>query len=285
MGAVKNSGVFKGVSVGGQVVKGLAKNGVVFWKQETYHALTVRILARATAIGAVPDTDLNKFDTFIRSIADTLTTYFDVYYRFRGTGDANFKRINLANPEGVLADFYGGYTLDNSGFKGNGVNAYVDTNFNPSLLISGQKYQLNDASRYAVVSENTGTGTQKLICGSLTSTNFWYANDNQNAIRINQGTSNISSAVSLNGLGIRIVNRTTSNNVNIIVGTVQNERTSTSSSLANATQKILTNNLTTFSLLKVSSYGMGKSIPLEISQLLRTAENADMANLGLTQLA
>lgn len=35
MGAILNQNVFKGVSVNGQIVKGLAKNGVAFWKYET----------------------------------------------------------------------------------------------------------------------------------------------------------------------------------------------------------------------------------------------------------
>lgn len=281
MGAVKNSSVFKGVSVNGQIAKGLAKNGVVFYKQQTYHSLTVHILARATAIGATPDTDLNKFDTFIRSIADILTTNFDIYFRFRGTGDANFKRINLANPEGTLADFYGGYTLNNSGFLGNGVNAYVDTIFNPSLLVSGQKYQLNDASRMAVIPE---VNNSQLISATSISNlyEYWYTS-NANTVRINNAAS-ITSAVDLTGSGLKLLSLTGSN-VKVINKNIENDKASNPPNiLRNATMTILRNG-TQFSTNKISSFAAGKAVPFDVSQQLRTAENADMANLGLTQLA
>ncbi|TDX84002.1 hypothetical protein [Epilithonimonas xixisoli] len=253
---------------------------------ETLHSHTVRILARATAIGATPPTNIAHFDTYVRSMVAIWTEYCDVFFRFRGTGDTNFKRINLANPEGALADFYGGYTLDISGFKGNGVNAYVDTNFNPSLLVSGQKYQLNDASRGAIVAQSDGGSyVSALIDGVLGSPSnqmggFTQANSN----RINSGTSNTSGNTDFIGIGLKVFNRITSSLVVAINKSLFAEFRSNSSILINQKQMILrANNF--YSQSKISSYFMGKSIPFEVSQQIRTAENADMANLGLPQIA
>lgn len=247
---------------------------------EDYHPLTVRILARATAIGATPPTNSANFDTYIRSMADVLLNYCDVFFRFRGTGDANFKRINLANPEGVLADFYGGYTLDNSGFKGNGINAYVDTNFNPSLLVTGQKYQLNDASRGIVMPEVTNV----IIDGVLGVNSNSFLVQSTNNHNINSSANTLSSAFDLTGTGYKCINRTSSTDVVLVNKEIEGARIRASNSLVNANQLILRRN-SLFSDGKASSYFMGKSIPFAVSQSIRSAENADMANLGLPQIA
>ena len=283
MGAVKNSGVFKGASVNGKIVKGLAKNGVAFWKQETLHAHTVKILARATAIGATAPTNIANFDAYVRSMYDIWMAYCDVFFRFRGTGDVNFKRINLANPDGVLADFYGGYTLDISGIKGNGINAYVDTNLNPSLLVAGQKYQLNDASRGITVSVPHSGKNNTLDGCTISSRNLILAQIGVN-MRINQGTTNVTGTFNFIGTGLKILNRTTSNDVNGINKDAQMVGTIVSLLIDNSNQLIL-NRAGTYGDAGVSSYFMGKSIPFATSQLIRTAENADMANLGLPQIA
>lgn len=283
MGAIKNSGIFKGVSAKGQIAKGLAKNGVIFWKKETLHPHTVKILARANAIGATPPTNIPNFDTYVRSMYQIWMDYCDVFFRFRGTGDANFKKINLANPDGALAIVYGGYTLDNSGFRGNGINAYIDTNFNPALLISGQKYQVNDASRAIVVAS---TGSPSGLDGLLSSYENLILNANGTNHRINQGLGNLSSSIDLSGTGLKILNRT--NDANNTNGINKGNQTLTNAvsagAISSATQLILRQN-TSFGGGLVSSYFMGKSIPFATSQLIRSAENADMANLGLTQIA
>ena len=211
MGAVKNSGVFKGVSINGQIAKGLVKNGVVFWKQENLHAHTVKILALATAIGATPPTNIANFDSYVRAMYPIWLEYCDLYAMFFADGNTDFKRINLANPDGVLFDFYGGFTLDSNGFKGNGINAYVDTNFNPSLLVSGQKYQLNDASQFGVVSGIDGISTvltsiiagARGIGGDNTFSAFNTASHKINTINELTGGN-----VDLSGLGLKMINRT-----------------------------------------------------------------------------
>ena len=289
MGAVKNNHVFKGVAINGKIVKGLAKNGVVFWKAETFHPLTTRIFARASAIGATLPTDQQKFDSYIRSMADIITSNFDVFFRFRGTGDVNFKRINLANPEGALADFYGGYTLDISGFKGNGVNAYVDTNFNPSLLVSGQKYQLNNAEFGGIVSEyptseNSNSSYSPLLGTILAQgRNTLYLRE-INASKINGGGNNLNAIVDMSGVGFKSICRVSSTNVVLTNKDVENQRTQPSSIIDSSSQLVL-RGVVGFSNARASSVFMGKTLTTPIRQQIRVAENADMANLGLPQIA
>ena len=287
MGAIKNSGVFKGASVNGQIVKGLAKNGVAFWKQETLHAHTVKILARATAIGATAPTNIANFDAYVRSMYDIWVTYCDVFFRFRGTGDANFKRINLANPDGVLADFYGGYTLDISGIKGNGVNAYVGTNLNPSLLVAGQKYQLNDAYIGILVAEDTSTTTSNgTLIGEVTSSQrVILVTPATTAQRLNSNSS-FSNGVSVGftSTGLKSFKRSDSSNIVLLNKNIENTRPEISSALPDKIT-ILSRAGANFGVNKISSAFFGKSVSFEISQLIRASENADMANLGLPQIA
>lgn len=288
-GAILHSNKFKGVSINGQIVKGLAKNGVVFWKAENFHPLTVRIFARANSIGATLPTDQQKFDTYIRSMADIITTNFDLFLRLRGTGDANFRRINLANPEGVLVDFYGGYTLDNSGFKGNGVNAYIDTNFNPSLLVSGQKYQLNDAEFGGIVSEypsseNTASTFSPFLGTTLAlGRNTLYLRPT-NASKINAAGNNLNTTVDMSGTGFKSICRNSATTVLLTNKDVENSRTQANSIIDNSNQYVL-RGVVGFSNARASSLYLGKSLTTSIRQQIRTAENADMANIGLPQLA
>lgn len=287
MGAVKNSGVFKGVSVNGQIAKGLAKNGVVFWKQETLHPHTTRILARATAIVATPPTNIAQFDSFVRAMYPIWTEYHDLYAMFFADGNTNFKRINLVNPENVLFDFYGGFTLDSNGFKGNGLNAYVDTNFNPSLLVSGQKYQLNSASRGACVSvASTGVEAVRFIDLEESGSNA-FANANNRFHRINNGTNVNNTPVDLSGTGFMLINRENSAGISLINKTVKSDRALASTAIVNGSQKLLgrASTTTNFSNGGLSSYFMGKSIPFDVFQQIRVIENNYRASLGLPQLA
>lgn len=293
MGAILNQNVFKGVSVNGQIVKGLAKNGVVFWKAEEFHSHTIRILNRATAIGAIPDTDLVKFDLYVRSMVDFWVTYCDIFYRFRGTGDANFKRINLANPEGTLADFYGGYTLDISGFKGNNVNTYVDINFNPSLLVSGQKYQLNDASSFVLVAEQSTSVGVIAKCfqfvGYTTANSFWLSIQTSPTVLNNNrmnSTNVFSRIVSFQNLGFIGYSRITSTNVLQVAKNTQSNISSASLGLPSTINLGGHGGNSAYNNdAKISSAFFGKSISFALSQEVRTHENADMTNLGVTPIA
>ena len=256
---------------------------------ETLHSHTVRILARATAIGATPPTNIAQFDTYVRSMVAIWTEYCDVFFRFRGTGDAKFKQINLANPEGALADFYGGYTLDISGFKGNGVNAYVDTNFNPSLLVAGQKYQLNNAEFGGIVSEyptseNSNSSYSPLLGTILTQGRNTLYLRAINASKINGAGNNLNVIVDMSGVGFKSICRVSSTNVVLTNKDVENQRTQSSSIIDSSSQLVL-RSVVGFSNARASSVFMGKTLTTPIRQQIRVAENADMANLGLPQIA
>jgi hypothetical protein len=149
----------------------------------------------------------------------------------------------------------------NQGFKGNASTSYLNTNFNPAT--SGVQYTLNNASRFiylktAFVTMNYGH-LDSLIGGT---SNILY-NRNVNDQKINQGASAISHNADLSGAGLKVINRTSSTNVELFNGSTQLSRTATSTSVASGNQYVLPNG----GDARASVYGMGASLVAENASL------------------
>jgi hypothetical protein len=86
------------------------------------------------------------------------------------------------------------------------------------------------------------------------------------------------------GTGLKAINRKSSTSCEFINGGSLTSYTQNSVSLVSANQLVLRRG-NTFSSLKLSSYFMGKAMPSDVLQSFRAAENADMAALGLPQIA
>ncbi|KFC19362.1 hypothetical protein [Chryseobacterium sp. FH1] len=158
MGAVKNSGVFKGVAVNGQIVKGLVKNGVVFWRQQSYDVSTQAIIDSANSKGYPLPVNLTPLDNFIRNLKTISSGNFwekrDSIFISSIIGNSvnyhGFRKLNLKNPSGQERVFYGGLSLNSyGGIQGNGTNAYTD---HVTLVNEYINFKQNDAGLIVVKS-------------------------------------------------------------------------------------------------------------------------------------
>ena len=296
MKTIINGKVVKSAFVNGKKVKLLVKNGVVFFRPQTqpqYDESTQAIIDFANSQGFLLPTNLVAVDNLIKAMKASGEWYdLDRFWCFAGDGDLNFKRINWIDPTKPLTTYYGGLTHSVEGIQGNAVNGYVDTNFNPSLMEAGQKYQATDASLI---------GVNSILATTTSKTFSTQQNDNMsnplalnqfgslesNAFRINTGTvfTNSNKNIDLSGTGLKIVQRISSTNIEgINQGVYINNVVQNGSSIANYKQFIF-RRYTGYSDAQLQCFAMGKSITFEKSQNFRTAFNEYLTEINLTPIA
>ena len=270
----------KGVEIG----KAYRSGSLVF--DNSMHAITQAVLTYATGQGYTPPSDLSAYDAHIRAIEGVLAKK-DLYYIFCADGSTGFKLINIVNPGTFNGTGFGGLTWLNSGVQGNGTNAYISTGFNPSLLATGQKYQLNAASRGATVYANPSpTGTDSTIDGAGSLANTMFATSS-NGNKINQSSGNASVTSDLSGTGLKAIVR-----IGASATTIYNKAATTTSTAASTnlpiTQFILTREnagVFAYSKLTLSSYFMGGSLTGTDISTIRTATNNYLTAVGLSAVA
>jgi hypothetical protein len=192
----------------------------------------------------------------------------------------NFSRINWKNPTGNLALKVNSPLYQVGGWKGTGSTAdYINTQYN--LLSSSVQYTLNNASREAILT-HAGT-TVSMIDGSATGFVETMRAGNFNSHKINSTNNVLSANVDLGGLGYTSINRTSATNVELFKKAVQFSRTAASTSLTNAPQRIL-NGAFLAGTVCVGYYSIGSEVVVE-GQLLRTAYNTYLTNIGLSAIA
>ncbi len=251
-----------------------------------------QIINRAYAEGfTLPSTTiLGHCDTLITEMKnDGVWNVSDVYYNFAYNDVAlsDFARINWKNPYGGLgiATVVGSIIYQTSGFKGNvtGTN-YIDTRFNASLGVFN--YVLNNACRMMVVydagSINTfNSALDSALGGSSESLRM------QNGVShyINNNSANsLSSAVNMNGIGLKAIVRTSSTNVTLVNSSTASVRTQTSNGLQIGNQYMLRGGGVSFDA-GLSNYYMGASLTNTQIQNFRTYYNTYLTNIGLTAFA
>jgi len=117
-------------------------------------ALDVNVQAFITANGIT--------DTIYINALNTLVVYLKVNLVFSKIqswwifyGNATQSKYNLINPSLYELTFFGGGTIDNNGFLGNGTNAYANTNFTPSAV---QNVNNNGLTLVCATNNTTTTG-------------------------------------------------------------------------------------------------------------------------------
>lgn len=155
-------------------------------------------------------------DALINGGAWDLADYVSAYATDAVTG--NVGRINLVNPSDTLGSYVNAITYDRKqGVKGDGVDAYVDTAFNPSSY-SGRKYAVgNNTNGVWVYSAATGLGTAAVTAGYLLNTSYRLLNTNTIAHRIH--TSNSTGTANLSGTGWEAGYKTGAGAVTLMNGT------------------------------------------------------------------
>jgi hypothetical protein len=187
----------------------------------------------------------------------------DTFGVFATDGDSDFALIDWIRLSDYTAVNSPTFTT-NQGFAGDGVSAYIDTNFNPAT--SGVNYTLNDASRYffphAFSGQSRMDGTTSIGQNSM-------AMISVTSQRINSGANNLAIAFDYTAvIDPKSIHRTSSLSVDLFNGTVGTTGVQTSTSILNSNQFILRSG-TTHASHTVSAYAMGASL---------VAENTDFVN-------
>ena len=274
---------------GNNEIKKIYLGSNLVWQRQTMDESTLAIINYANINGYAIPSNLTAFDNLIKGMKSCgIWALLDRFWLFSGDGSTDFKRINLINPSKTRADFYGGLTISNSGIQGNGTNAYVDTNFNPSLLVTGQKYQLNDASRLIIIYEGTQLGTNvynsQFTLDGMLSMPDKNLMQNTNRSQIINSISSDAQKSPLSGIGIKIIG-INNNKLNIISNNQIFSQNKAPSLIYNSKQAIFRDGGSKYGNSKICSYGMGASIPFQVSQDFRAVFNTYLSAIGQTPIA
>ncbi len=208
-----------------------------------------------------------------------------------------FRLMNICNAE-MIGTTNGNITWNNKGSKGNSLGTlatrgWINTGYNP--YSGGYAYQLNNASIGSVIFENPDTSiNRKVIIGATSASiaNFGTAilAGDSTGNRINQASlSTYSQPTDLSGLGLKVLNRISSNNLTLISTHNIYEREVVSTSIINASLDVHVrsslNNNDNFGDLGVSCVFAGAAIPFEMSQNFRQVYNKYLRSIGLQQVA
>lgn len=208
-------------------------------------------------------------------IGSTATTY----NRTPDTQLQNFARIEWKNPSGSLLTLNGGITFEESGYKGNSVDAYLGTSFIPST--NGVNYTLNNASRTAVIYQVPTTGNA--IDGNNPSGNNPMFVSTTAAHRIN-GTNNlVGGTVNFTGTGLKSISRDNSTDLRLYNRTTESVRTATSTTNP-VTEQFILRSVANYSNSIVSNYLIGASITSTETLSIRNDYNTFLSAIGLTAI-
>ena len=224
------------------------------------------ILDRATTLGyTLPSTgQRTKQNTLLAALKTAgIWTKLDIFYLFCNDGSKEFATLNWKAPSSYQITLVNSPIFSsNQGIAGDAVSAYMDLGFNCST--NGVQYTQNNASRFAWVYSAVASAPIDGVSGVNSNRML---SSSSNAHRINQGAAGtLDTAADLSGTGLRQINRTSSTNVELFVGTTQISRTCTSAAMANAAQFLLRTNAS-YGANSLSAYGLGASLVSENSDL------------------
>jgi hypothetical protein len=232
---------------------------------------------------------LLALDTFLKELKTQNILQTRDYLRISAYNDTNvenFSRINIVNSSSTLTDYVGNYTYKTTGIKLNSTTGnqpnYIDTKFNPS---SATYYSLNNASRLYVISEPFSGVFTSIIDGVAGNTAQRMSSSNNAEKRINQSTTNLSTAVDFTGTGLRALVRTSSTNVQAYRGNIQTNGTANSST-SNYNNVIIEG--ISFNVRGNGAYALsmhGASLTSTQVEAVRVAFNTYLTTIGLTALA
>jgi hypothetical protein len=187
----------------------------------------------------------------------------DTFANFATDGDSDFALIDWIRLTDYTAVNSPTFTTD-EGFQGDATSSYIDTNFNP--FINGVNFTLNDASVYLYVKQEATLGAFKVI---LTyDGGIGMCNESNIRQRLNNGATNLATAVDLGGVGMKSINRTSSTNLDFYSNTTLSNRTKLSTIVYDR-NNILLGTAGLFSNAQISCHASGASL---------SSENTDFVN-------
>jgi hypothetical protein len=222
------------------------------------------VLSRGTTLGyTLPDATLQgKQNTLVISLKSAgIWNKLDIL-KIYATNNSNMATLNWKAPASHQTTLVNSPTFTaNQGFKGNASTSYLNTNFNPAT--SGVQYTLNNASRFIYLKTAFVTPAMYVLDSVLGIPQNSFQNRSANDQKINQGGHVISSNADLSGAGLKVINRTSSTNVELFNGSTQISRTATSTNIHSGNQWVLAGGCDACA----SVYGMGASLVAENASL------------------
>lgn len=227
-----------------------------------YDADFYAVVTFATAQGyTLPTTAQQQhFSRMVKELKDnSMWSIMDRFWMMANNGSANFGRINWRNPQtSTLLFLVNAPTwTSNLGYSNGGSTIYVDTLFVPS--VDGVNYTLNNAGRYAFLTQKTGTGNVFIDCTSTANENSMYFHSGTLANNINQGTANTTS-VATPSIGFHSITRTSSTAQTRTTFT-NLTLTGTSTALATTSMRLLRNGTSSSTGVTIGFYALGSGIP------------------------
>lgn len=188
-----------------------------------------------------------------------------------------FSLIDWKNP-GRVANRFGGMFFTLGGWIGNGLNGYIDTNFNP--LVHGVNYTLNNASRISVFYYDAGSSNTVNVIDGVNINGILNSSRLQVGTQyfINQANFNNTPSVGidLTGTGLKAIVRKSENDLLAVNKSLSVSSTQPSSLMPNTNQFVLRRGGgggTAYGASGISVYALGASLSYEQTQQLRTIEN------------
>lgn len=167
------------------------------------------------------------------------------------------------------------------GVEGDGVAAYINTNFNPATM--GVNYTLNNAGRGFVIVQPFSDPISE-AAGATASNRTNIGAGGSSVQRINSGPGSSSVSVNLSGNGLKTISRDSIDSIRLTNKEEETNVTQPSNGIANETQHLLrTQSL--FSTNTFLNYLMGASMTYEQTQSFRTIYNQFLSDSGLSPIA
>jgi hypothetical protein len=231
------------------------------------------LLSQATTDGytAASGTTLKALDTYVKGLKNAdIWDKLDVLYVFATNGDSDFATYNLKDPTAFQATKVNSPTFTtDEGFTGDGVSAYLDTNFN--LATDGVNYSQNSASLGAYSRNILSSSDSDALIGASPSIIF-NASIGRYQVAINGGSSLLQTIeTEENGfiMGTRVSSSEIRvyNNSNELVNS-----SSTSQAPENLTLRVLSRNVGLESDAQVSIVFAGGDLSAEASDFFDIIE-------------
>lgn len=196
----------------------------------------------------------------------------DTFAVFATDGNSDFALIDWKRLTQYTAVNSPTFTT-NQGFQGNGTSSYIDTNFNPRT--QGVNYTQDNACFGGWRFNNINSTSSRFMGATIIIT---IREDNQTVHRINAAV-NLSSSLDGSGIGLRVLNRTNSNDVQMIVDNALQTSTQTSTLPPSSNLHLLSRgDNSSFSLSQISISLAGANLVSERTNLYNSL-NTYMSSL------
>jgi hypothetical protein len=185
----------------------------------------------------------------------------DTFAVFATDGDSDYALIDWKRLSDYTA-FNSPTFTTNEGFTGNGTSSYINTNWNPNT--QGVNYTQNDACFGGWRLNNINNPASRFMGATIT---ISMRDDNNVVHRIN-GSGNASSSLNGAGIGLRVLNRTNSTDIQMIVDNTLQTSTQTSVTPPSSNLHLLSRgDGSSFSLSQIATALAGANLVTESTDL------------------